>query len=92
VARLPGSGVLYWLTVPETTVPRLAGWPPGCRTMAPTPAPTWQGRHRRPAGHRAGLAVNSRRAVVAISALGIGYDKPDLAFIAHCQPPTALSP
>jgi hypothetical protein len=33
------------------------------------------------------LAANACKAVVATSALGMGYDKPDLAFVVHYQAP-----
>jgi ATP-dependent DNA helicase RecQ len=37
----------------------------------------------------ADLAANRLRAVVATSALGMGYDKPDLAFVAHLGSPSS---
>jgi ATP-dependent DNA helicase RecQ len=81
--RLPGSGIVYCLTVPETR--RVAGW---LRTCGVDAHP-YSGRDD-PAERlvvEEVLAANACKAVVATSALGMGYDKPDLAFVVHYQAP-----
>jgi ATP-dependent DNA helicase RecQ len=81
--RLPGSGIVYCLTVPETR--RVAGW----LQANGIDAHAYSGRDD-PAERlviEEVLAANACKAVVATSALGMGYDKPDLAFVVHYQAP-----
>jgi ATP-dependent DNA helicase RecQ len=81
--RLPGSGIVYCLTVPETR--RVAGW----LQANGIDARAYSGRDD-PAERlvvEEVLAANACKAVVATSALGMGYDKPDLAFVVHYQAP-----
>jgi ATP-dependent DNA helicase RecQ len=81
--RLPGSGIVYCLTVPETR--RVAEW---LQTNG-LDAHAYSGRDD-PAERlvvEEVLAANACKAVVATSALGMGYDKPDLAFVIHYQAP-----
>jgi ATP-dependent DNA helicase RecQ len=81
--RLPGSGIVYCLTVPETR--RVAGW----LQANGVDAHAYSGRDD-PAERlvvEEVLAANACKAVVATSALGMGYDKPDLAFVVHYQAP-----
>jgi ATP-dependent DNA helicase RecQ len=81
--RLPGSGILYCLTVPETR--RVAAW----LQANGIDAHAYSGRDD-PAERlvvEEVLAANACKAVVATSALGMGYDKPDLAFVVHYQAP-----
>lgn len=83
--ELPGSGIVYVLTVAESE--RLAGFLAG------------RGHHvaaysgQLEAGDRArvedALRRNELKAVVATSALGMGYDKPDLAFCLHVGSPAS---
>src|SRR5829696_10242904 len=81
--QLPGSGIVYCLTVPETR--RVATWLQGNGIDAHA----YSGRDD-PAERlvvEQVLAANACKAVVATSALGMGYDKPDLAFVVHYQAP-----
>jgi ATP-dependent DNA helicase RecQ len=83
LTRLPGSGIVYCLTVPETR--RVAGW----LQANGVDAHAYSGRDD-PADRlvvEEVLAANACKAVVATSALGMGYDKPDLAFVVHYQAP-----
>jgi len=81
--RLPGSGIVYCLTVPETR--RVAAW---LRARG-IDAHAYSGKDDtadRLVVEEV-LAANACKAVVATSALGMGYDKPDLAFVVHYQAP-----
>jgi ATP-dependent DNA helicase RecQ len=81
--QLPGSGIVYCLTVPETR--RVAAW----LQANGIDAHAYSGRDD-PADRlvvEQVLAANACKAVVATSALGMGYDKPDLAFVVHYQAP-----
>ncbi|HEY1738808.1 MAG TPA: RecQ family ATP-dependent DNA helicase, partial [Acidimicrobiia bacterium] len=81
--RLPGAGIIYTLTVRD------------CRLVA-----EWLQQHGVEAAAYFGgelsdakqdiearLQSNDLKAVVATSALGMGYDKADLAFVVHFQSP-----
>jgi ATP-dependent DNA helicase RecQ len=80
---MPGSGIVYCLTVADTQ--RVAGWLVG------------QGIDARP--YNADIAPAEREALeqdllanrckvlVATVALGMGFDKPDLGFVVHYQRP-----
>ncbi|WP_418315171.1 RecQ family ATP-dependent DNA helicase [Piscinibacter sakaiensis] len=80
-----GSGIVYTLTVAETE--RLAGFLRSCGFEV---AAYYGGLE---AGIRQqvedGLRRNALKAVVATSALGMGYDKPDLAFCIHVGSPAS---
>jgi ATP-dependent DNA helicase RecQ len=81
--QLPGSGIVYCLTVPETR--RVATW----LQANGIDAHAYSGKDD-PADRlvvEQVLATNACKAVVATSALGMGYDKPDLAFVVHYQAP-----
>jgi ATP-dependent DNA helicase RecQ len=81
--QLPGSGIVYCLTVPETR--RVASW----LQANGIDAHAYSGKDD-PADRlvvEQVLATNGCKAVVATSALGMGYDKPDLAFVVHYQAP-----
>jgi len=80
---LPGSGVVYCLTVGDTE--RVSAWL--CRRGIDAVAYSGESDE----GHRLAvedaLAANRVKVVVATSALGMGYDKPDLGFVVHYQSP-----
>jgi ATP-dependent DNA helicase RecQ len=81
--QLSGSGIVYCLTVPETR--RVATW----LQANGIDAHAYSGKDD-PADRlvvEQVLAANACKAVVATSALGMGYDKPDLAFVVHYQAP-----
>ncbi len=83
LAGLPGSGIVYSLTVEAAHT--LADF---LRAQGHAVA-AYTGRT--PADERerieAGLKANELKAVVATSALGMGYDKPDLGFCVHVGSP-----
>ena len=81
--RLPGTGIVYCLTIADTE--RVAGWlrSKGIEAVAysgDTDANLRPGIEQR-------LLDNELKVVVATSALGMGFDKPDLAFVVHYQSP-----
>jgi ATP-dependent DNA helicase RecQ len=83
VGSLPGSGIIYCLTIGD--VERVASWlcEHGVRAEAysgATDPAVREAVERR-------LSDNTVKAVVATSALGMGYDKPDLGFVIHYQSP-----
>ncbi|MGD9795744.1 MAG: ATP-dependent DNA helicase RecQ, partial [Acidimicrobiia bacterium] len=83
VPQLPGTGIIYCLTIDDAE--RVASWlqSQGITAAAysgATPA------EERPSIEQA-LLANELKVVVATSALGMGFDKPDLAFVIHYQSP-----
>ena len=80
---LPGSGIVYALTVAETE--RVAGF---LRSLGiDVAAYSGQSTNREELEDR--LRRNEVKALVATSALGMGYDKPDLAFCVHLGSPAS---
>ncbi len=83
IPTLPGTGIVYCLTVADAA--RVAGWlsTQGIAAAAysgetdPELRVVLEGR----------LLANEIKVLVATSALGMGYDKPDLAFVVHYQSP-----
>jgi ATP-dependent DNA helicase RecQ len=84
--ELPGSGIIYTLTKndAETVASFL--------TQRGIPAAAYSGQtetaEREAIEER--LLTNELKAVVATSALGMGYDKPDLGFVVHYQAPGSV--
>jgi ATP-dependent DNA helicase RecQ len=82
---LSGSGIVYVLTVAESE--RLAGFLSGqghevaaySSSLSSDEREVLEGRLRR----------NEVKALVATSALGMGYDKPDLGFVVHVGSPAS---
>ena len=68
-----GSGIVYVLTVAETQ--RLAAFLPNAAGRGRVLGPDRESR-----GLEDRLRANQIKALIATSALGMGYDKPDLAF------------
>ena len=81
--ELPGSGIVYTLTVDQAG--NLAAFlgEQGHRVAAYT----GQTEPEERAAIEAALRRNELKAVVATSALGMGYDKPDLGFCVHVGSP-----
>ena len=83
--ELPGSGIIYALTVSaaEDTARllRQAGHPVLAYTGRTDPADREQAE--------AALKNNEVKALVATSALGMGFDKPDLGFVVHLGAPSS---
>jgi ATP-dependent DNA helicase RecQ len=81
--RLQGSGIVYCLTVGDAD--RVAGW----LQANGIDARAYSGRTD-PAERlelEDALRADQVKVVVATSALGMGFDKPDLAFVIHFQSP-----
>lgn len=80
-----GSGIVYALTVADTE--RLAGFLKSCGfEVAAYHGGLESAARQRIEDH---LRGNHLKAVVATSALGMGYDKPDLAFCIHVGSPAS---
>ena len=80
--EFPGSGIVYTLTIRDAE--QVAEWLRS-RGLA-VEAYTGQTGDRRPELEQA-LLDNKLKALVATSALGMGFDKPDLSFVIHYQAP-----
>jgi len=81
--RLPGSGIVYTLTIADAK--RLADW---LRSRDIDAHAYWGGLEtetREDLEER--LLNNEVKALVATTALGMGFDKPDLGFVVHYQRP-----
>ena len=85
VAAMPGHGIIYTLTVRDAN--QVAAWlkTRGLNVEAYT-GETGEGRE----DLEQALLSNQVKALVATTALGMGYDKPDLAFVIHFQTPGSV--
>ena len=83
IHELPGTGIVYCLTVADTE--RVAGWLRSRGIAAEGYSGESDDEHRRAVEQD--LLSNEVKVVVATSALGMGFDKPDLAFVIHYQSP-----
>lgn len=85
VAALEGNGIIYTLTVRDAN--QVADW---LKTRdINVEAYTGDTGDRRAALEQA-LLNNQVKALVATTALGMGFDKPDLAFVIHYQMPGSV--
>ncbi|ASR39115.1 recombinase RecQ [Prauserella marina] len=82
---LPGSGIIYTLTVAAandiTTLLNERGYPVAAYTGKTDPADRQAAEDD--------LLANRVKALVATSALGMGFDKPDLGFVVHVGAPSS---
>jgi ATP-dependent DNA helicase RecQ len=85
LASLTGSGIVYALTVADTE--RLAGFLRACGFDVEAYHGSLEAAERERIEDA--LRRNALKAVVATSALGMGYDKPDLAFCIHVGSPAS---
>ncbi len=85
LAELPGSGIIYALTVSaaEDTARLLASHGHAVRPYTGRTDPA-----DREASEEA-LKANNVKALMATSALGMGFDKPDLGFVVHLGAPAS---
>jgi ATP-dependent DNA helicase RecQ len=85
VPRLPGSGIVYCLTVADTE--RVATW----LQSRGIDARAYSGPMTQPDREALedALTANEMKALVATVALGMGFDKPDLGFVVHYQRPAS---
>ena len=85
IPKFPGSGIVYTLTVRDAE--QVAAW---LRTrgidVAAYTGRTGDGR----TDLEQALLDNELKALVATTALGMGFDKPDLAFVIHYQTPGSV--
>ena len=84
--RLDGSGIVYTLTKRDADL--VAGWLDGHGIAAQAYSGEVDSAQRIAVEER--LLANDLKAVVATSALGMGYDKPDLGFVVHYQAPGSV--
>lgn len=85
IPHLQGSGIIYTLTVRDAV--QLAGWLQSKGISAE--AYSGETGDRRVELENA-LLGNRIKALVATTALGMGFDKPDLAFVIHYQTPGSV--
>ena len=83
VPTLPGSGIVYCLTIHDAE--RVTEWLTRCGVSALAYSGESEGGDRLRA--ESALLSNSVKVLVATSALGMGFDKPDLGFVVHYQSP-----
>jgi ATP-dependent DNA helicase RecQ len=84
--ELPGSGIVYTLTKRDSET--VAEWLSGRGIPAEAYSGEVDSERRIAVEDR--LLRNELKAVVATSALGMGYDKPDLGFVVHYQAPGSV--
>jgi ATP-dependent DNA helicase RecQ len=89
--KLPGSGIVYTLTVADAQ--RLAAVVQEVHGRdVPVAAYTGQLEAGERESLEDALRANQLKALIATSALGMGYDKPDLGFVVHVgSPPSPVS-
>ena len=80
---LPGTGIVYCLTIAD--VGRVANWLVSNGIDAVAYSSESENEDRMAIEQR--LLANEVKVVVATSALGMGFDKPDLSFVIHYQSP-----
>ena len=85
VPALPGNGIIYTLTVRDAV--QVADWLQSRGLNVESY--TGQTGERRP-GLEQALLEDRVKALVATTALGMGFDKPDLAFVIHYQAPGSV--
>ena len=83
IPRLPGTGIVYCLTVRDTD--RVAAWLLSQEINAVAYSGEVDDDDRIQVEDQ--LLGNQVKVVVATSALGMGFDKPDLSFVIHYQSP-----
>src|SRR6195952_3919255 len=84
--ELPGSGIVYTLT--QRDAEQVAVWLTAHGIAAEAYTGEIETERRIAVEDR--LLSNDLKAVVATSALGMGYDKPDLGFVVHYQAPRSV--
>ena len=89
VATVPGSGIIYTLTVRDAR--QVAAWlqEQGLNVVSYTRRTGRDDEYQREELEQA-LLENRVKALVATVALGMGFDKPDLAFVIHYQTPGSV--
>jgi len=85
LGSLPGSGIIYALTIHDAN--QVAEWLKSQGLIVE--AYSGETGDRREAIEQA-LLANQVKALVATTALGMGFDKPDLSFVIHYQTPGSV--
>lgn len=83
---IPGSGIVYTLT--QRDADRVAVWLQGCGIDAWSYHADKETEEKLELEQR--LLGNDIKCLVATTALGMGYDKPDLSFVVHFQTPSSV--
>jgi ATP-dependent DNA helicase RecQ len=83
LGELPGSGIIYTLTVAAAHETAAFLRDRGCDVSAYT----GQTEHSERMAAEDALIANKIKALAATSALGMGFDKPDLGFVVHLGAP-----
>ncbi|HBB94253.1 MAG TPA: ATP-dependent DNA helicase RecG [Blastocatellia bacterium] len=86
VPKLPGSGIIYCLTIPDTR--RVAAWLQQNGIAAREYNSDLESAEKLESERM--LLANECKALVATVALGMGFDKPDLGFVIHFQRPGSV--
>jgi len=86
VPKLPGSGIIYCLTKPDTR--RVAAWLQQNGIAAREYHSDVESVEKQESERM--LLANECKALVATVALGMGFDKPDLGFVIHFQRPGSV--
>lgn len=84
IPKLPGSGIIYTLTVRDAEV--VADW----LILNDIRAAAYFGGQEGRVELEQGLLNNELKVLVSTSALGMGFDKPDLGFVIHYQRPGSI--
>ena len=84
--KITGSGIVYTLTIRDAE--RVASWLKFCSIDAEAYSSQVDNEERQLLEER--LLNNQIKALVATSALGMGFDKPDLGFVVHYQRPGSV--
>jgi ATP-dependent DNA helicase RecQ len=84
IPALPGSGIVYTLTTRDAD--RVAEWL--CQRGIDAHAYHASKSDEERQGLEQALLANDIKCLVATTALGMGYDKPDLTFVIHYQTPS----
>jgi ATP-dependent DNA helicase RecQ len=90
---LPGTGIVYTLT--KRDAEQVAGWLdrhgiPARAYYSDVTSPSFPDANRYRQHLEDMLLGNRLKALVATTALGMGYDKPDLGFVVHYQAPGSI--
>ena len=86
VPKLPGSGIIYCLTIPDTC--RVAAWLQKNGIVSREYYSDVESADKLESERM--LLANECKALVATVALGMGFDKPDLGFVIHFQRPGSV--
>lgn len=84
--KIDGTGIIYTLTTRDSKV--VSNWLKSKNIQAEPYTGRMENEEREELENK--LLRNKVKALVATSALGMGYDKPDLSFVIHYQTPSSI--